>query len=307
MSSNGDTSDNTLPTALAEIESADIREILLLQKNEHDCFLGQSWDLGFRAVFGGQVMAQALSAAQQTVATGLVVHSFHSYFILPGDVNLPVVYQVERVRDGRSFSTRRIKALQNGNTIFDCMCSFQVPEQGLQHLAVQMPEVPPPGQVEPDIQRFERNPLLISKGMRRNFARHKPIEMRSIQLEADAEGRRPPVRRVWMRLGQDISANPELQYSSLLYASDFYLLLTALQPHGISPARKDMRVATIDHALWFHRPFNFNDWLLYCADSPNTANARGFVRGQFFNQQGELVASSSQEGLIRQKPASLLS
>lgn len=289
---------------LLDIAHDDLLSLLSLTKLEEDFYQGQSWDLGFRAVFGGQVMGQALAAAQATVSDALVAHSFHSYFILPGDAALPVFYQVERVRDGRSFSTRRIKAVQKGNIIFDCMCSFQVVETGFEHQAVHMPDVPLPEEIEPDIMRFARNPNLISHGMRENFARHKPIEMRSVPVVADENGVKPPRRHVWMRLKDELAKDSPAQFTSLLYASDFYLLSTALQPHGVSPARKDMRVATVDHAIWFHRPIQFNEWLLYTSDSPNAGNARGFIRGQFFNKKGELVATANQEGLIRLKPSS---
>lgn len=273
-----------------------LAELLTLEKLEEGLYRGKSWDLGFRALFGGQVMGQAVAAAQYTVAEGLSCHSFHCYFILPGDANAPVVYQVESVRDGRSFSTRRTKAIQHGRVIFDSMSSFQKTEQGLEHQTFDLPDIPKPDDVEPDLARFEHPDANISMSFREKLIYHKPIDIRSVHQAGSKDEAR---RYTWMRLKEPLEQNTLMHQTALSYASDYHFLMTSLMPHGIKINDENLRIATIDHAMWFHHPINFNDWLLYCADSPSASSARGYVRGQFFDLQGKLVASSSQEGLIR--------
>jgi acyl-CoA thioesterase II len=276
-------------------------DLLTLEKIEQGLFRGQSWDLGFRALFGGQVLGQALAAAQLTLPEGRIAHSFHSYFLLPGDANHPVLFDVENVRDGRSFSTRRIKAIQNGKNIFYMTASFQQPEEGLEHQFAQMPDVPPPESIEPDIKFYDNCLHDMSERMRETMGYHKPIDMRTVQaIDPYKPQVQPPNRYIWMKAQELLHGNVNLNQTMLAYASDYHFLATSLQPHGISVRNKNLRMATIDHAMWFHHPFNFDDWLLYCAQSPFSGGARGLVRGQFFDRQGKLVASTMQEGLMRQ-------
>ncbi len=282
------------------MQNVKLSELLSLEKIESGLFRGQSWDLGFRALFGGQVLGQALSAAQQTLPDNRVCHSFHTYFLLPGDANLPVVYDVENVRDGRSFSARRVKAIQNGRNIFYMTASFQTPEVGLEHQYAEMPAVPGPDKVEPDIKFYESSYDQISERMREALSYHKPLDVRTVQtidpLQPEVS---EPKRYIWMKADELFAGNVDLNQSALAYASDYHFLATSLQPHGISVRNKQLRMATIDHAMWFHRPFNFDEWLLYAAESPFSGGARGLVRGKFFNADGVLVASTMQEGLMR--------
>ncbi|MEP1446813.1 MAG: acyl-CoA thioesterase domain-containing protein [Paraglaciecola sp.] len=274
-------------------------ELLTLDKLEEGLFRGQSWDLGFRALFGGQVLGQALAAAQLTLPEGRITHSFHSYFLLPGDANKPVVFDVENVRDGRSFSTRRIKAIQNGRNIFYMTASFQAPEEGLEHQYAEMPNVPQPEEIESDIKLTE-NPLSSSQHMCDNSGYHKPIDMRTVNfVELDKATKQVPKRYIWMKAQEVLSGNINLNQVMLAYASDYHFLSTALHPHCVANSDKNLRIATIDHSMWFHHPFDFDDWLLYATQSPFSGGARGLVKGQFFNRQGKLVASTMQEGLIR--------
>ncbi len=285
---------------MSDVQLASLFE---LETIETGLFRGQSWDLGFRALFGGQVLGQALSAAYQTVEPGRIAHSFHTYFLLPGDAKKPVVYDVEIVRDGRSFSARRVKAIQDGRNIFYMTASFQHPEEGMEHQHAEMPDVIPPEEVESDITFYEDNYHKIAKPMREALSYHRPVDIRTINAANSYQAsKRPPVRHIWMRSRDPMADVPHLHQAALAYASDYHFLSTSLQPHGISVTDKSLRIATIDHAMWFHRPVQFNEWLLYAMESPSSGNARGIVRGQIFNQQGELVASTMQEGLMRQLP-----
>ncbi|MCY7294127.1 acyl-CoA thioesterase [Alteromonas sp. a30] len=277
-----------------------LADLLTLEKLEEGLYRGESWDLGFRALFGGQVMGQALAAAQYTVDQGMSCHSFHCYFILPGDAEAPVVYQVESVRDGRSFSTRRAKAIQHGRVIFDSVCSFQKAEKGLEHQTFSIPsDVPGPDDIEPDIKRFEHPDANISMSLRDKLIYHKPIDLRSVTIPGQHKEAK---RYTWMRLKEPVEQSNLVHQTALSYASDYHFLMTSLLPHGVKLTDKNLRIATIDHAIWFHHPINFNEWHLYCADSPSASGARGFVRGQFFDIHGKLVASTTQEGLIRKVP-----
>lgn len=281
-----------------------LSQLLTMEQIEQGLFRGQSWDLGFRALFGGQVMGQALAAAQQTVPEGRLTNSFHSYFLLPGDAKKPVVYDVENVRDGRSFSTRRIKAIQNGRNIFYMTASFQFPEQGLEHQFADMPVVPPPEQVKSDLEFYESCKDKMSERMLESLSYHKPIDIRTVNaIDPDNPEAMPPKRYIWMKADEVLAGDVNLNQTILAYASDYHFLSTALQPHGISVKDKQLRMATIDHAMWFHHPFNFDDWLLYSADSPFSGGGRGLVKGQFFDRSGKLVASTMQEGLMRQVKA----
>ncbi|AIF98977.1 acyl-CoA thioesterase II [Alteromonas australica] len=271
-----------------------------LETVEQNLYRGESWDLGFRALFGGQVLGQALAAAYETVDKDRVAHSFHTYFLLPGDAKKPVVYDVEVVRDGRSFSARRVKAIQDGKSIFYMTASFQVPQDGMHHQAPEMPDVPPPEAVQSDIEFYEANFNKIARPMREALSYHRPVDIRTIDAANSYQAaKRPPTRYIWMRARDTLSGALSIHQAALAYASDYHFLSTSLQPHGIAVTDKSLRIATIDHAMWFHRPVNFNEWLLYAMESPFSGGSRGIVRGQIFNQAGELVASTTQEGLMR--------
>ncbi|RUO25969.1 acyl-CoA thioesterase II [Aliidiomarina minuta] len=275
--------------------------LLELETIEQGLYRGQSQDLGFAAVFGGQVMGQALSAAKETIPEDRAVHSFHSYFLRPGDANKPIVYDVENIRDGKSFSTRRIQAIQYGKPIFYMTASFQGQEPGLTHQD-KMPDVPGPEGLVSDLDVHREHADLIPEPLRSKFTSDKPILMRFV-TEYNPFNPKPDEakRYVWIKANGNMPDDHRIHKYLLAYASDFNFLPTALQPHGLSFAHPKMQMATIDHAMWFHREFRMDDWLLYAIDSPSATNARGLVRGQVFNRQGELVASTIQEGLIRQR------
>lgn len=262
--------------------------LLGLEMLEEDLFRGCSQDLGLPQLFGGQVLGQALSAATQTVAESRQVHSLHGYFLRPGDASRPVVYQVDRVRDGGSFTTRRITAIQKGRPIFFCSTSFHGEELGFHHEA-QMPALPGPDSLD-------------SSASIRRFDGH-PIEF--LHLEDSADSGQPARKRLWFRLNGKLPDNPALHRYLLAYSSDFNLLTTALVPHGIRFGDPTLQIASLDHALWFHRDVRVNDWLLYDMDSPWAGGARGLARGSIYNREGQLVASSAQEGLtrLREPPA----
>lgn len=282
---------------MAEVKLTSLME---LETIEQGVYQAQSWDLGFRALFGGQVLGQALSAAYKTVEDGFSAHSFHSYFLLPGDAQKPVTYDVEIIRNGRSFCTRRVKALQDSRNIFYMTASFQLPEAGMEHQFATMPEVPAPNDITPDIAFYEANYEKLSRPMQEALSYHKPIDIRTVDaINSFSAKTRDPQRCIWLRSQEVVQPGAQINQAMLAYASDYHFLSTALQPHGVSMADKALRIATIDHAMWFHKPVNLNEWLLYVAESPFSGNARGIVKGQIFNQQGELIASTMQEGLMR--------
>ena len=277
-----------------------LASLMSMETIEHGIYRAQSWDLGFRALFGGQVLGQALSAAYQTVESGRFAHSFHSYFLLPGDAKKPVVYEVENVRDGRSFCTRRVRAIQEGRNIFYMTASFQVEEEGMSHQFADMPDVLPPEEVTSDIKFYEANFDKLARPMQEALSYHRPIDIRTIDaVNSFSARKRAPQRYIWMRAQEVMGDVAQLNQAALAYASDYHFLSTSLQPHGVSISDRDLRIATIDHAMWFHKPVKFNEWLLYVTESPFSGNARGVVKGQIFNQQGELIASTMQEGMMR--------
>ncbi len=274
-------------------------DLLELEKIEEGIYRGQSEDLGLRQVFGGQVVGQALYAAKQSVPVDRNIHSFHSYFLRPGDSNQPIIYDVENLRDGNSFSARRIKAVQHGKPIFFMTASFQTHEEGFEHQNV-MPQVPAPETLisESDIARQMAH--LIPEAAREKFTSEKPLEMRPVVFHNPLKGKvEKPERYVWFKANGEMPDDLRIHQYLLGYASDFNFLPTALQPHGKGFLEPGMQVATIDHSMWFHRPFRLDDWLLYAVESPSASGARGFVRGQFYNRKGELIASTVQEGVIR--------
>jgi len=273
--------------------------LLNMEAIEEDLFRGASQDLGYRQLFGGQVLGQSLSAASQTVGDGRLVHSLHGYFLRAGDAGLPIVYQVERVRDGGSFSTRRVTAIQKGKPIFTCAASFQGVEEGFQHQA-QMPQVQGPDQLMSETELARMVADKLPERMRERAISDKPIDIRPVSRNNPFDPKpAEPVKHVWFRADGELPDNPALHQYLLAYASDFGLLTTSMLPHGVSVWQKFMQVASLDHSIWFHRPIRMDEWLLYSMDSPWAGNARGFSRASIFNQAGELVASVAQEGLIR--------
>jgi len=279
----------------------DLLSLLKLEQIEENLFRGRSQDLGFRQLFGGQVLGQALSAASQTVPPDRHVHSLHGYFLRPGDASLPVVYTVTRVRDGGSFTTRSISAIQKGQPIFTAMASFQGVESGFHHQA-QMPDVPKPDELPTDLELLRRQSQLIPERLREKLLCEKPIEMRPVtQVDPFAPARLQPFKHVWFRATGPMPEDPQVHKYVLGYASDFNLITTALQPHGVSVMQRNMQVASLDHVLWFHGELRVNEWLLYSMDSPWAGNARGLSRGQIFTREGRLVASVAQEGLLRMR------
>ena len=272
--------------------------ILDLEPLEHNLFRGMSPDIGWQRVFGGQVIGQALVAAARTVE-GRVAHSLHAYFMRPGDPKVPILYEVDRIRDGRSFTTRRVDAIQHGRAIFSMEVSFQVEETGLEH-QIAMPAVPPPEALpsESDISSLylEGAP----ESVRRYWERERPIELRPVDLRHYlGREKLEPSQHVWIRTTGRLPDDPEIHRCVLAYASDMTLLDTALFPHGRMVFDPDLQAASLDHAMWFHRPFRADDWLLYAEDSPSASGGRGFNRGSLFSRDGQLVASVAQEGLIR--------
>jgi len=278
----------------------DLLALLTLEKIEQGLYRGQSQDLGFKALFGGQVMGQALSAAQETVDKNRHVHSLHSYFLRPGDAQLPIVYEVENIRDGRSFNTRRVKAIQNGKSIFFLTASFQLQEEGFEHQN-EMPQVPLPDELPSFTDFIFDHQAYIPENIRGKFLSEKPIELRPVeQYNWVKPEKTSPVCHMWIKANGQLPDDPRIHKYMLAYTSDFHFLPTALFAHGVSHWQPNFQIASIDHAMWFHRPFRFDEWLLYVMESPTSVGGRGLVRGQIFNQQGKLVATTIQEGVIRQ-------
>ena len=278
---------------------AELVELLELERLEDNLFRGQSRDIGTKYVFGGQVLGQALSAAQRTTFADRSVHSLHAYFLRAGDIETPIVYEVERARDGKSFSTRRVTAIQHGERIFVMSASFQRDEDGAEH-QLSMPEVPKPEDVAPPEPIDSERLAQVSAKLQRWLGITGPFEFRHVYPRDEIRvPKRPPFQHVWFRLSDRIGDDPSLHRAMLAYASDFHLIGTATLPHGISYLHGNVQMASLDHALWFHRPFRVDDWLLYSCDSPSAQGARGLARGMIYTRDGALVASTAQEGLIR--------
>ena len=279
----------------------DLVNLLTLEPIEENLFRGSSQDLGFRQLFGGQVLGQSLSAMSQTVEDARHVHSLHGYFLRPGDASLPVVYQVDRVRDGGSFSTRRVTAIQKGQPIFTSSASFQYDENGFEHQNP-MPDVVGPENLPSELEMIRQRADLIPESMREKLLCAKPIEFRPVVGEDPFNPQvSDPIKYVWFRADGTLPDNLALHKYLLAYASDFGLLTTSLLPHGKGVWQRDMQVASLDHALWFHGELRMDEWLLYAMDSPWAGNSRGFSRGSVYNRAGKLVASVTQEGLIRHR------
>jgi len=277
-------------------------ELLSLEKIEENVFRGQSQDLGWGAIFGGQVLGQALSAAAKTVPPDRDVHSFHSYFLRPGAVDRPIVYDVDRIRDGTSFTTRRVSAIQRGHAIFTMAASFQIREEGFDHQD-EMPEVPGPDGLPSETELARRSAGRIPPPLREGAVAERPIEIRPIDPnDLLMPRKRAPRSASWLRANGKLPDDPALHRYLLAYASDFGFLGTSVYPHGVSWATPGMQIASLDHAMWFHRPFRMDDWLLEVVESPSASGGRGLVRGRFFTRDGKLVATTVQEGLIRKRP-----
>jgi acyl-CoA thioesterase-2 len=276
----------------------ELLELLDLEQIEMNIFRGRSPGERQQRVFGGQVAGQALVAAGRTVPADRHVHSLHAYFIRPGDPSVPLVYTVDRVRDGRSFTTRRVSAIQHGKVIFTLSASFQVLEEGPSHQAP-MPDVPGPE----ELPTYRERMASIFGPQNNDFFRSRPVDLRHVTpLIWEAARDRSlsaPESRVWLRVDGELPDDPLLHVCLMTYASDMTLLDTVLLNHGLAWGDKKTMGASLDHAMWFHRPFRADRWLLYAQDTPNASGARGLARGEVFTQEGELVVSVVQEGLIR--------
>ncbi len=278
----------------------DLLTILDLEQLEVNLFRGRSPQAGWQRVFGGQVIGQALVAACRTVE-GRLAHSMHAYFLLPGDPKVPIIYDVERTRDGKSFSTRLVKAIQHGNPIFTMSVSFHNNEAGFDHQA-KMPDVPFPEDLPSESEVRDRILPMMPDPVRKYYERERPIELRPVEFDRYLGKKFEDGRfNVWIRTTGRLPDDPAIHQCVLSYASDMTLLDTALVPHGRTLFEKDFMAASLDHALWLHRPFRADDWLLYAQDSPNLKGGRGFARGLIFKRDGTLAASVAQEGLIRER------
>jgi acyl-CoA thioesterase II len=277
----------------------ELLSILNLEPLEHNLFRGRSPQSGWQRVFGGQVVGQALVAASRTVE-GRHPHSLHAYFLQAGDPSVPILYEVDRIRDGRSFTTRRVLAIQHGRAIFSMSASFHSEEQGFEHAAI-MPDVPMPEDLPGEEAIRSGVVPLMPDPVRRYYEQERPIELKPVEYSRYLSREpQPPKFHVWIRTTAPLPDDPAVHQSVLAYASDMTLLDSSLIAHGHTVFERSIQAASLDHALWFHRPFRADDWLLYAQDSPSAAGARGFSRGSIFTRNGVLVASVAQEGLIRQ-------
>jgi acyl-CoA thioesterase-2 len=280
--------------------------ILDLEPLEDNLFRGRSPQQSWQRVFGGQVLGQALVAAVRTVAAQRVAHSLHAYFLLGGDPTCPIIYSVERVRDGGSFATRRVTAIQHGRPMFVMSASFHKTETGFDHHS-EMPNVPAPEDLPSEQELKSRMIAHLPANIRSYWERERPIELRPVDVSRYfAREPHRPEQYIWMRATGALPDDFPLHQCVLAYASDFSLLDTALIAHGKLMFDKDVQLASLDHALWFHRPFQADDWLLYAQDSPNAHGSRGFCRGSIFTRDGVLVASTAQEGLMRQRTSAFV-
>ncbi len=275
-------------------------ELLALEQIEVNLFRGQSHSIGSKRVFGGQVLGQALSAAAQTVEIAdRYVHSLHAYFILPGDVNAPIIYNVDRMRDGGSFTTRRVTAIQHGAAIFNMAASFHKHEDGFEHQD-ELPDVPFPEELSDASDVRKQLAALAPESMRSLFEENWLIDSRMVNpIDLQNPQKEDPVKYVWFRCREALPDDIFMHKCALAYASDFNLLTTSLQPHGVSFIHPKLQIASLDHAIWFYHTFRADDWLLYALESPVAAHARGLSRGHIYTREGVLVASVVQEGLIR--------
>lgn len=281
----------------SEAMVAELLELFRLERIEDNLFRGPSREVGGKRVFGGQVLGQALTAASLTVE-GRVAHSLHAYFLRAGDPEVPIVYDVDRSRDGRSFTNRRVVAIQHGRPILNMAASFQVPEEGLEHQD-EMPEVPAPEDLSPwhvDLTKCRK----LTDKVRRLIDHQRPFEFRPVEPVDVLQPRARPARQcIWFRTVAPVPENDHLNRCMLAYVSDYNLLPTTARPHGVSLLQENLQMASLDHGMWFHRAARIDDWMLYAIDSPSASGARGFARGSIFRRDGVLVASTAQEGVVR--------
>jgi acyl-CoA thioesterase II len=280
----------------------DLLRLLDIEPDGQDTFIGRSPEIGWKRVYGGQVVAQAVVAAERTVDETRPIHSLHGYFLRPGNPAEPILYTVDRYRDGRSFTTRGVLARQNGEIIFTMSASFHRFEQGLDH-QLPMPDVPPPESLPADEELLRDAGRPISLSMQNYLTRDRPIEIRPVDTDNYV---RPPTgtaarRDIWIKAKSPLSDVPAVHHSVFAYASDLTIIETALLPHGRNLFDPDVMLASLDHAIWYHRPFRADEWLLYSQDSPAAGGGRGFNRGLVFTRSGELVASVTQEAMMRLK------
>ena len=277
----------------------ELLDLLNLEQIDENIYRGQNYQAPWGRVFGGQVMAQAVHAARRTVPDDRFLHSLHGYFILSGDISIPIIFQVDRIRDGRSFTTRRVVAVQRGKAIFNLSASFQKAEKGFEH-QISMPNVPSPDALITDKEWAAKYKKELPN-MYKRYSVARPIEFRPVEkFDPITLKNKSPFRHIWLKATDAIkSDDPRVHKEVLAYASDYNLMGTSLLPHRANFNRELMQMASLDHAMWFHHDFRADEWLLYALDSPAASNSRGFNRGNFFNIEGKLVASVVQEGLIR--------
>jgi acyl-CoA thioesterase II len=276
-------------------------ELLDLEKLEENLFRGASPAYGWQRVYGGQVLGQALVAAGRTVDENRVAHSLHAYFLIGGDPGHPIIYEVERIRDGGSFTTRRVKAIQHGRPIFSMSVSFHKHEEGFEHHST-MPDVPKPDELPSEHELRTQMLPSLPDNMKSYWQHERPIEMRPTNISRYLDRqKREPAQSIWLRANGTLPDDPRLHQCVMAYASDFTLLDTSLIAHGKLMFDTDVQMASLDHAMWLHRPARMDDWMLYVQDSPSAGGARGFCRGSLFTKDGVLVASTAQEGLVRRR------
>lgn len=279
----------------------DLLDILDLEQLEHNLFRGISPKVGWQRVFGGQVIGQALVAASRTVDDDRPVHSLHCYFMRPGDPKIPIIYDVDKIRDGRSFTTRRVVAIQHGKPIFSLSASFQIVEEGYDH-QIDMPDIPKPEDLPSEQELKEKYLQFAPQNVKDYWSRERPIEVRPTRLEHYfSKEKLDPEQHIWLRATSPVPDDHLSSTAVLAYLSDMTLLDTALFAHGTSIFNGKLQVASLDHAMWFHRKPDFSDWILYTQDSPSASAARGFTRGSLYTRSGVLIASVAQEGLIRRR------
>ncbi|WP_342608314.1 acyl-CoA thioesterase II [Vibrio tritonius] len=280
---------------------SELLTLLQLSRQDDNTFIGESENLGLPQVYGGQVIGQALSAARYTVDSQRTVHSFHSYFLYPGDPEQPILYDVETLRDGQSFSTRRVKAMQNGRSIFYLTASYQQTAEGFEHQNT-MPTIPGPENFASENQIAAKIAHLLPEPLKKTFCGERPIEVRPVTVVNPSKPEKlEPKQYLWIKANGPMPNDQLIHQYLLAYASDWGFLVTALQPHGVSLMTPKFQVATIDHSIWYHRPFKMDDWLLFAIESPTASNGRGLVRGEIYSRDGTLVASAVQEGVMRFK------
>ena len=294
------------PSAPVNAALAKLIATLTLEPLEENLFRGPRGSEGWQRVYGGQVLGQALSAAALTVEPDRSIHSLHGYFLLAGDPERDIIYDVERLRDGGSFTTRRVRAIQHGRAIFAMSASFHKSEEGYEHQTL-APQVPPPEALPSARDLMAGMMANLPENMRAYWSREHPIDIRIVDASRYASREpRPPRQSIWLKANGRLSDEARLHQATLAYASDFTLLDTSLIAHGKLLFDSDIQLASLDHAMWFHRPFRVDDWLLYVQDSPSASGARGYCRGEIFDRSGRLVASAVQEGLMRRRATAFM-